>query len=330
MRRSSIWLLPVILALAPGCAGLMQEVVPAAMDAALDHTATPETQKKLKAAMNASSLPEAAQELGRSLAKGIGEGMTADMQDEARHHAVATFVDAVGEAFQKTVGERLAPAARKGVEEAVDAALDRLLSSQVRADASRLSAAVAGAATTALSQSLSSGMSKGLKEEIGPALQQVIAENVAKGLNGILKENRTEAGAFTRNLAREAGNGLADALRGELGKALGEQREAIFGDVDKRADQLERFLWGVLLVSALSLGGVLWWLRNSLEANRRSNEALGLLVASIKQSEEEPGVRHLVGRIKSAAKDTPGGKELDGFLSRNKHLRVDPDGDGPP
>lgn len=200
-----------------------EDGVPAGIEASLIAMNKPENQRRLASILNSPALREA------------GQGIAANVE--------------------RDLGQRMA----RVVAHTTDSAMAAMWTPRNRAQAERFVAAVTRAGVQAGMQ----GVAEGLATQIGPAVEQMIATHVARGVIELAKHDlATPAGTVSHEVSRQIVLGAYEAI-GELDES-GKLQQAdmpILKRLNRALSQGQSIMTYVAIALALAVLALVLWLR---------------------------------------------------------------------
>jgi hypothetical protein len=259
------------------------------------------------------------------LAAGLVGGALNELSSAERQQHITElterFVLAVTAAIGEGTDQHIGPALARQTAQVLRANLEILLSDEVRHD----SAAYVSAVTHAFSSSLIASLSNAMEQRGAPAISRSLEQQMIPAFaRGIDQELRPVLAKTSREMAREASLGVADALSGELGDAIDKR---FFGRVDGLLDQgqeaagkLQGYLKLAVVFLVLLLAGAGVALYFVVRMLKKRTRALTLVAHAVKQHTRQTADRGVVDRIKVEGKQGPGRRSLNEFLAAHPDL----------
>lgn len=319
LRPPSAVVLVVSLASLLGCArGLASQAAGGAVDQSLEEASEQEGQQDLGKILSNPEVRQATRDLSRSVVQGAILGLTEDERlqemDPALDGLAAGVAAEVGaaatEAMVTTLAERLP--------ELSEATLDQLGSEDSRAQL----ASVTHAVTTALLEAFATG----LRTDVGPALRQVIASDVAVGTRAALDGGLDEA---IGNTARIVGRNFVIGSEDGLARVLADEKGALSIVLARTLGQgtglASLMMWAWALAALLLAAGLVWTIirfRRARAEAREQREATILLMSAFKESEKRPWSGELQEVLGRAMRDHEGAERVRRLLRDHPELRL--------
>jgi hypothetical protein len=229
-------LLPTLVGCAPNLQSAAKDVtqgaVPAAIDSSLETLAEQRTRERVLQLMSSPEMQKTLEAMATSFTKGATKVLTSDE-------------------MAKSSSELTSSIARAATRVAVDAAMSEMASPENERRLTDLMTAATAAAT----RSAMASMADELRRSLGPALGDVVRDNVAPSVRGMMTdpETRSTVGAIAFEASREAVLGSNDAMA-ELERKRNKQ-----GTLARLSGLLEHteLLLGFVVVAVCAIVGLL-------------------------------------------------------------------------
>jgi hypothetical protein len=168
-----------------------QAAVPSAIDSGLETMGEQRTRERVLALMSSPEMRQSLESIAKSFTKGVTEQLSSDE-------------------MAKRSGELASSIASTATRVAIDAALSEIASPAHE----RQMAELMSAATAAATRSAIQAMADELPRSLGPALGEMVRENVAPNVRGIMTDSeiRSTVGAIAFEASREVVLGSNDAM----------------------------------------------------------------------------------------------------------------------
>lgn len=241
----------------------------------------------------------------------------------------AELVAALSRSIGANLDQEIGPATQRQVAGVLAVSMQRLIGSQARRDAKQMAADVTGAVVSAFATDAPAQFSDVLAQDLGPALQQVIEENLGRGLANTMARDLTPAMQDAVHTAtRAALEGVGEAmLEGKFHEAVEKQR----GNFDRTVN----LLWGTGALILVLLGAVGWVIRRNAQlleqchslqregeaSSAHADEMMVKLAAAIRQ--EDGGAAQRIAQRVKLYNGTPGGQRFKRLLEANPELHVE-------
>jgi hypothetical protein len=270
-----------------GCAGLgpqAREAVRFAIKANLEELNREENRRQIDALLASPEMRESTRRLTQ-------DALDAGLDDLARperaarlHQMAAGFVRDLGPALGEVLAADVLPRVRTELVAGVQDALARVLDDESRRKLHALVADSVRTAAESAAPAVSRALADGLSQAVDRSLQHALGGAGAPALGKALDANADALARALRKGTEGALLGAADAMRGEFGAALRDERRAFLKDLQAAA-AAERAAWladlhrqtegwyhafvVLALVAALLLLAAGFWLRSLHHENRR-------------------------------------------------------------
>lgn len=281
----------VLLALAlplSGCAGWLEFKAGRTVTGALAAVPRPENRRNVEALLTSPEMQESARVLTRAALDGAVAELSGAERKARLHELAAAFVDGLGPALGRTLDAEVLPRVRRELVAGVQAALDQALSPDNRVRLGAVAGDLARQAMAAASPQVVRAISDGVAGGIDRSVRQVLDRDLSAAVGRAIDANTPAFARAMRAGTEGALLGAADALKGDLGQVLQEERLALVHELERVA-QAERKAWiadlgreveasrrrwvrGFVILAAasallLAAGG--FWLTRLVRENRR-------------------------------------------------------------
>jgi hypothetical protein len=229
-----------------GCSRWLEYKSGRAASGILEAARAEENRRRMQAILTSEEL----QESTRVLTRAVLDAALADLGEEELqgrlHELAAGFADGLGPALGRTLDTEVLPRVRRelvaGVEEAVDAALERTLAPGNRERFGAVAGEVARAAMESVSPRLTRALSDGVSEGVDRSVRAALDRDVSPAVGRALDANTAALARAMRAGTEAAFLGAADALRGDLGQVIRDERMALVHELERVAEK-ERVAW---------------------------------------------------------------------------------------
>ncbi|MFW6087276.1 MAG: DUF4381 family protein [Myxococcota bacterium] len=309
-----------------GCArGLASQAAGGAVDESLEEAAEAEGQRDLGKILSNPEVRQATRELSRSVVQGAIVGLTEDERLQGTDPALDGFATEVAAEVGAAATGAIVTTLSEQLPELTETTLDQLGSDGSREQL----AAVTRTVTTAVLEAFAAG----LRTDVGPALRQVIATDVALGTRAALDGGLGEAVGDTARIAgRNFVIGSEDGLVRVLGDEQGALSIVLARTLGQGAGLAPLVFWGLALVAALLVAGLVWAvvrLRRARAEAREQREATRLLMTAFKAAEKRPWSEELQAVLRQEMRDREGAEHVRRLLRDHPELRMERP-NGPP
>jgi hypothetical protein len=311
--------LPLLASLLLGCGatrGFVADTAAAAVDEGVGELSQEEQRDELARILGDRELRRETREIARELVDAAISSATTEERAEAVTGLLRRFGTITGTEIGVHTGRSLATTMVAQLDEAL---------ANLSTEGSRERIALLTATVT---RTLLEVFADGMRDHVGPAMREVVRQDVALGIEQALDERLTDAFANTsRIVAREAVIGAGEGLE-EL-EERGDIRllRSMSGTLEEGEDLAEAAVFGVgLLIGLLAAGIVLAViaLRRAKRGAGRTRDALLTLITAIKGTEREEWSGELCDALKRGLRDNEGAELVRDILRARPDLRLCP------
>jgi hypothetical protein len=309
-------LLGLLVLPALACGGLAHDVArdatPGVIEGAAEGLSDPETQRKIVGSIDPGRVREATRKTGG----GVVDGVLDTFEDEKRQERMGALADRLVARGMSTLAdpEKTAP---------VEAMISRIVSGSV-----------ASAIDTSMSRMLAEPTQERVREVTKTLVGDVVRSSfdaIGEGM-GTPEDRKKAVGDLVHEISKQATLGFQSAIdearvKRDAKGAEGSDGSVLVavGDAAQQGKNIFFFVAIGLGVMTLALGALLAWAlrknRSRMAELSQRDDALLLLMETIKSTESQPWSSDLREAIKKTARDRDGGEHLRRILRARSDLR---------
>lgn len=298
------------------CGGIAHDVArdatPGAIEGAAEGLSDPKTQQKIVGSIDPGRIREAT----RKTSGGVADGVLDTFEDEQRQERMGALADRLVTRGMATLGdpEKTAP---------LEAMISRVVSGSV-----------ASAIDTSMSRMLAEPTQERVREVTRTLVGDVVRSSfdaIGEGM-GTPEDRKKAVGDLVHEISKQATLGFQSAIDEARAKRDAKGAEGsdgsvlvAVGDAAKQGKNIFFFVAIGLGVLTLALGALLAWAlrrnRTRLAELSQRDDALLLLMETVKSTEGQPWSNDLREAIKKTARDRDGGEHLRRILRARSDLR---------
>jgi hypothetical protein len=248
----------------------------------------PANREQIEELLTSEQVQRSVRELTKAVVDTSLDELTAEERRARIHDLAVGLVRDLGPVFGEQLDKEVLPRVRAEVVRSVQAALDQLLAGANREKLGRLAAGVARTATDAVAPRIERAIAGGLASGISRGIEEALSRDLSPAVNKTLDGSSAALARTLRTGAEGAMLGVADALHGELGTVLAEQRKDLVRDlqtvaaterqewikalqqeVERNEDRWFRLFLALAVAAALVLAAFILWIRRLTAENHR-------------------------------------------------------------
>jgi len=202
----------------------------------------PANRQRIEELLKSEQVQQSVRELTKTAVDTSLDELTTEERRARIHDLALGLVRDLGPVFGEQLDKEVLPRVRAEVVKSVQAALDQILADSNRGKLDRLAADVARTATDAVAPRIERAIADGIASGIGRAIQGTLSRDLSPVLNKTLDGSSAAIARTLRAGSEGAMLGVADALKGDLGVVLKQQRKELVQDLQSVA-AAERQAW---------------------------------------------------------------------------------------
>jgi uncharacterized protein (DUF697 family) len=202
----------------------------------------PANRKQIEDLLRSEPVQRSVRELTRTVVDASLDELTTAERRARIHDLAAGLVRDLGPVFGEQLDKEVLPRVRAEVVKSVQAALDQVLADANRDRLGRLAADVARTATDAVAPRIERAIAASVASGISRGIQGALSRDLSPALNKTLDGSSAAIARTLRTGTEGAMLGVADALKGELGTVVKQQRKELVQDLQTVA-ATERQEW---------------------------------------------------------------------------------------
>jgi hypothetical protein len=202
----------------------------------------PANRRRIEDLLKSEPVQRSVRELTKTVVDTSLDELTTGERRARIHDLAVGLVRDLGPVFGEQLDKEVLPRVRAEVVKSVQAALDQVLTDANRDKLGRFAADVARTATDAVAPRLERAISDGLVSGISRGIQGALSRDLSPVLNKTLDGSSAAIARTLRTGTEGAMLGVADALKGELGTVLKQERKELVQDLQTVA-ATERKEW---------------------------------------------------------------------------------------
>lgn len=212
------------------------------LTSALKALNAPANRKQIEDLLRSEEVQRSVRELTKTVVDTSLDELATEERRARVHDLAVGLVRDLGPVFGEQLDKEVLPRVRAEVVKSVQAALDQVLADANRDKLGRLAADVARTATDALAPRVERAIADGVASGISRGIQAVLSRDLSPVLNKTLDGSSAAIARTLRTGTEGAMLGVADALKGELGTVLKQERKELVQDLQNVA-ATERQEW---------------------------------------------------------------------------------------
>ena len=202
----------------------------------------PANRQRIEDLLKSKEVQQSVHELTKTVVDTSLDELTTAERSAHLHDLAVGLVRDLGPVFGEQLDKEVLPRVRAEVVKSVQAALDQVLADANRDKLERLAADVARTATDAVAPRIERAIADGLASGISRGIQGALSRDLSPAVNKTLDGSSAAIARTLRTGTEGAMLGVADALKGELGTVLKQQRKELVQDLQSAA-AAERQAW---------------------------------------------------------------------------------------
>lgn len=258
------------------------------LSAGLQALNEPANRKQIEDLLRSEEVQRSVRDLAKTVVDTSLDELTTEERRARLHDLAVGLVRDLGPVFGEQLDKEVLPRVRAEVVKSVQAALDQVLADTNRDKLERLANDVARGATDAVAPRVQRAISDGVASGIGRGIQEALSRDLSPAVNRTLDGSSAALARTLRTGTEGAMLGVADALKGELGVVVRQQRKELVQDlqavaanerkewikdlrqeVQRNEDRWFHLFLVLAAVAALALLAFAIWVRRLALENRR-------------------------------------------------------------
>ncbi len=214
LRWALIIAAPTVTSCAYNAENIVRRTTPAAIEETLRALDDAENQKRIRSLLDDAEVQKAIADLAEAMTGGVLDGLGDEERATRLGELSERLVSRLIAATSQGIRDELSPSVQSLVEGTVSRALERALGPKTQRDAKALAAGVAREAAATMITSTS----RGLKDELGPALADVIDDDIGPALERLLAERLIPA--LSKGIEHDIGPAISRVLASTVDSEL--------------------------------------------------------------------------------------------------------------